>query len=73
LLGWLFTANIVYHEAYTINNIIKPIITIATGWLMYFLIFRRVVLNLPRVPEQFEHLMGVMSLTLILLFWMALA
>ena len=73
LLGGLFAANVVYYEAYAIENIVKPIITIATGWLMYFLIFRRVVLNLPRIPEQFEHLMGVMNLTLILLFWMALA
>lgn len=73
LLGGLFAANIVYYEAYTLKNIVKPLATIAIGWLAYFLIFRQLVFKLPRLLEQFEHLIGVMSLTLILLFWMALA
>lgn len=73
LLGGLFAANLVYYEAYTVASVVKPLVTIALGWLAYFLIFRRVVVKLPRVLEQFEHLIGVMSLSLILLFWMALA
>lgn len=72
LLGGLFVANIVYYEAYTIANVIKPIAMIALGWVAYFVIFKKVVLKLPRAIEQFEHLIGVMSLSLILLFWMAL-
>ncbi len=70
LIGALFAANIVYYEAYTVANIIKPLATIALGWLAYFLIFRRSIIKLPRVLEQFDHLVGVMSLMLILLFWM---
>lgn len=73
LIGGLFVANIVYYEAYTIGNIVKPLATIGLGWLAYLLIFRRVAIKLPRVFEEFEHLIGVMSLMLILLFWMVLA
>jgi multicomponent Na+:H+ antiporter subunit D len=73
LLGGLVVANVAYYEAYSIENVIKPLVTIALGWLAYFFIFRRIVFKLPRVFEQFEHLIGVMSLSLILLFWMALA
>jgi multicomponent Na+:H+ antiporter subunit D len=73
LLGGLIAANVVYYEAYTVANIVKPLAIIGVGWLAYFLIFRRSVLKLPRLFEQFEHLVGVMSLILILLFWMALA
>lgn len=73
LLGGLFAANIVYYEAYTLENILKPLGTIALGWLIYFLIFRQLNVKLPRMFEQFQHLIGVMSLSLIALFWMALA
>ena len=73
LLGGLFGANIVYYEAYTLENIFKPLGTIVLGWVIYFLIFRQLSVKLPRMFEQFEHLMGVMSLSLIALFWMALA
>ncbi|HEY9762536.1 MAG TPA: cation:proton antiporter [Trichocoleus sp.] len=73
LIGGLFLANVIYYEAYTLANIAKPLATIALGWLAYFFIFRRSVLKLPRLFEQFEHLVGVMSLMLILLFWMGVA
>ncbi|MBE8964998.1 cation:proton antiporter [Nostocales cyanobacterium LEGE 12452] len=73
LIGGLFLANIVYYEAYTVANIIKPLATIGIGWLAYLLIFKHSVLKLPRVLEQFDHLIGVMSLILILLFWKGFA
>lgn len=73
LLGGLVAANVVYYEAYTVTNIIKPLATIFLGWLAYFLIFQRVSIKLPRMLEQFDHLMGVMSLMLVLLFWMVMA
>ncbi|RCJ15898.1 cation:proton antiporter [Nostoc sp. ATCC 43529] len=73
LIGGLVLANIVYYEAYTVENIIKPLATIGIGWLAYLLIFKRLVLKLPRVLEQFDHLIGVMSLILILLFWKGFA
>ncbi|MBD2495425.1 cation:proton antiporter [Nostoc sp. FACHB-280] len=73
LIGGLFIANIAYYEAYTVENIIKPLVTIGIGWLAYLLIFKRLVIKLPRVLEQFDHLIGVMSLVLMLLFWKGFA
>lgn len=70
LIGGLMVANVVYYEAYTLENIVKPLAIVGAGWLAYFAIFRRAALKLPRVLEEFEHLIGVMSLMLILLFWM---
>jgi multicomponent Na+:H+ antiporter subunit D len=73
LLGGLFIANIAYYEAYTLGNVVKPLATIGLGWVAYWFVFRQLIFKLPRMFEQFEHLIGVMSLSLILLFWMALA
>ena len=73
LLGGLFVANIVYYEAYTLANVVKPLATIGAGWLAYLLIVQRSQIRLPRLLEQFEHLIGVMTLVLMTLFWMALA
>ena len=72
LITGLIVANIVYPQAYNIADITKALITIAVGWLAYHAIFKKLSISLPRVFEEFEHLVGVMSLTLILLFWMAL-
>ncbi|NES81005.1 MAG: cation:proton antiporter, partial [Moorea sp. SIO2B7] len=71
LLGGLIAANVFYYEAYTLKNIIKPLVTIAIGWLAYLLIFKKLVIKLPREIEKFDHLIGFMSLMLILLFWIA--
>lgn len=73
LLTGIIAASGLSLEAYTIANIAKALLIIALGWSAYFVIFRRSVLKLPRVLEKFEHLIGVMSLMLILLFWMRLA
>ncbi len=69
LLGALIAANGVYYEAYTLKNIVKPLVTIAIGWLAYLFIFKKLTIKLPRGSENFDHLIGVMSLILILLFW----
>lgn len=69
LLGGLIAANIFYYQAYTLQNTIKPLIIIALGWIAYILIFKKLIIKIPRDFEQFDHLVGVMSLILILLFW----
>ncbi|MEL6582144.1 MAG: cation:proton antiporter [Cyanobacteria bacterium J06621_12] len=69
LQGGLVAANGFYVQAYTFSNLIKPLATIATGWLIYLFVIKRILIKLPRASERFEHLIGVMSLTLILLFW----
>ena len=73
LLAGLVGANGVYYQAYTLANTLKPLATIFLGWLAYWLIIQRLTLKLPRMLEQFDHLIGVMSLMLILLFWMVWA
>ena len=73
LLGGLILANLVYYDAYTIRNIVKPLVTIGLGWLVYLLILKNLAFKLPhafRAMEEFDHLIGVMSLMLILVFYM---
>ena len=69
LLGGLIGANVFYYEAYSLKNIVKPLATIFAGWLAYLLIFKKLAIKLPRAIEEFDHLIGVMSLMLMLLFW----
>lgn len=70
LIGGLIGANVVYDQAYTLSSLTKALATIGIGWLAYFLIFQRTSLKLPRFFEQLDQLIGVMTLILILLFWM---
>lgn len=72
LLGGLVVANGVYYEAYTWANVAKPLVTIALGWGVYQWVLPRLSLKLPQVLEQFEHLMGMMVVVLVALFWMVL-
>ncbi|MEO0374227.1 MAG: cation:proton antiporter [Cyanobacteria bacterium P01_A01_bin.17] len=73
LVVGLVAANILYTDAYTTPNLVKALLTLGAGWLAYFLIFQRTILKLPRLFEQLEHLIGVMSIVLTVLFWMVLA
>jgi multicomponent Na+:H+ antiporter subunit D len=72
LIGGLVLANALYLEAYNMTNIVKAIAVIAIGWLAHGLFFKGATVKLPRVFEQFDHLVGVMSVVSILLFWVAL-
>ena len=69
LLGGLVAANIFYYQAYTLENTVKPLATIALGWIAYLFIFKKAAIKLPRSLENIEHLIGVMSLTLVFFFW----
>ncbi len=69
LLAGLAGANFFYIEAYTLENSVKPILTILAGWLLYWLIFKRFTARIPRAMEEFEHQIGIMSLMLVFLFW----
>lgn len=73
LIGSLVVANIAYLPAYTIENITKSLVTIGLGWLVYWFIIRNISVKLPQLLEKLDHLMGVMSLTLVVLFWMVFA
>ncbi|MDY6786333.1 MAG: proton-conducting transporter membrane subunit, partial [Cyanobacteriota bacterium] len=73
LLGGLIAGNAVYLEAYTASDIVKALVKIGIGWLVYWLIVRRTTITIPRTFEKFDHLIGMMSLVSMLLFWMVLA
>jgi multicomponent Na+:H+ antiporter subunit D len=72
LLWGLFASNLVYPSAYTIANISKSLITIAIGWSIYLLVIKKILIYLPRSLEKIDHLLGMMSLTLVGLFWLVL-
>ncbi|MGD1950816.1 MAG: cation:proton antiporter [Leptolyngbyaceae cyanobacterium] len=72
LLSGLVLANGLYYEAYSLSNVVKPLLTIAAGWLAYVLVFQKLSIKLPRAAEQFDHVIGAMSLMLNFLFWMVL-
>jgi multicomponent Na+:H+ antiporter subunit D len=69
----LVAANAFYIEAYSLMKVGKALAIIALGWFVYFGVVRRMTLLLPRTLELLEHLIGIMSLALIGLFWLALA
>ena len=73
LLGGLVLGNGFYYDAYKFSSLLKALLILGAGWLIYLLIVQKVTLKLPRMLEQFDHLIGVMSLMLTLLFWMAMA
>lgn len=60
-------------EDYTPINLAKSLGKIGLGFLVYLTCARRLVIRFPRAPEKLEHLMGGMSLVLVLLFWMVIA
>jgi multicomponent Na+:H+ antiporter subunit D len=73
LLSALVMGNLGYLGAYTLANLVKVLVIILIGWVLHGLLVRRWGWRVPRVLEQLEHLIGVMSLMVILLFWMVLA
>ncbi|MDB9417885.1 cation:proton antiporter [Microcystis aeruginosa] len=73
LLTALFLSNAVYVEAYNLPNIIKALAVIGAGWWLYLGVFKKLSLKLSRAWEQFDNLVGMMSIMLVLLFWMVLA
>ncbi|MBE9139817.1 cation:proton antiporter [Nodosilinea sp. LEGE 07088] len=70
LLGALFILNLGYLDAYTGSSIVKTLLLIGAGFLIHELLIQRITLVLPRQMEDFEHLVGGMSLMLVVLFWM---
>ncbi len=70
LLGGLLLANVIYLGAYTGPKVLKALATIGGGLLIHQLLVKRFTVALPRGLENFEHLIGGMSLTLVVLFWM---
>ncbi len=72
LIGGLFAANSLDWSVYTVDNIIKSIVTVGSGLLIYRVLLKPITLQLPRGLERLEQLIGMMSLVLASLSWMVL-
>jgi multicomponent Na+:H+ antiporter subunit D len=70
LLGSLLLANVVYLEAYTGPKVLKALAVIGGGLLFHRLVVQRFRFTLPQVLEDFEHLIGGMSVMVVVLFLM---
>ncbi|BAQ59930.1 Na(+) H(+) antiporter subunit D [Geminocystis sp. NIES-3708] len=68
LIIGIITANIIYYSAYSLINILKALITFSIGCLCYAFIFKKLVIKIPRIWEEFDHLVGFMTLICILLY-----
>ncbi len=66
----MFAGNILYPEAYTIPNILKGVGLSAIGFAIHYFFMKKIHLTLPRYLEELEQIMGVMTLMIVLLFWM---
>jgi multicomponent Na+:H+ antiporter subunit D len=73
LLTALFVANAVYFDAYNLGNISKALGIIAIGWGLYLGIFKKLSLQLSKAWEEFDNLVGMMAVMLMLLFSLILA
>ncbi len=78
LLASLVAGGTIALEQYTVANLIKSLVTIAGGWLAYYFFVRKQLatdsgqLSLFQASERLEHLIGSMSIVLLLLFWWAI-
>jgi len=72
LLGGLVVTNGLYPPAYSVSNILKAVGTVALGWAIYWLIIKKISIKLPRLLERLEHLMGMMSVTAVGFFLLAI-
>lgn len=73
LIGGLVLANGIDLQAYTTGNVLKSLAILGSGWCIYYLATRHIVLDSPRTIEKLENLIGMMSLLLVGLFWMVRA
>lgn len=70
LIGGLLLANGLYYELYSLETVLKALGKILLGWIVYWAIIRRTALELPKVGERLEHLIGTMTLVIVVIFWM---
>jgi len=68
LTSGLIGVSFVYWEVYSWESIIKSLLVIGLGWLIYRLLVRSLDRGLSQVFEKFNHLIGMMSLILVLIY-----
>ncbi|TVP65650.1 MAG: cation:proton antiporter [Leptolyngbya sp. LCM1.Bin17] len=70
LLGGVVLASAVHLEAYTWPDVAKVLALLGGGWVAYGVLRQFLTLRLPVVLEDMDHLIGGMSVMLVVLFWM---
>ena len=55
-------------SVYTFENVIKALITIVLGFFVYYFIFKEVNLKVSRFPENFDNLVGFMTIIAVLIY-----
>ena len=73
LLTALVVGTVLHADDYTLPNLAKATGKVGLGFLIYQIAARKLTLRLPRNPEKLEHLIGGMSMMLILVFLMVIA
>jgi multicomponent Na+:H+ antiporter subunit D len=73
LLGGLAVGNMVYWEAFTPINSLKALATCLIGAGLYWGLVRNLNIKLPDGGEKIDHLIGVMGISLTILFAWILA
>ncbi|NJN24091.1 MAG: hypothetical protein HC810_06485 [Acaryochloridaceae cyanobacterium RL_2_7] len=59
-------------DLYTWSNLQKAGLTLLAGWGLYWLVGRKLQFKFANPLERIDHLIGMMSVALTVLFWMAL-
>ncbi|ERN42834.1 formate hydrogenlyase subunit 3/multisubunit Na+/H+ antiporter, MnhD subunit [Rubidibacter lacunae KORDI 51-2] len=70
LLASLLMANLFYLGAYTPSNVLKSLAIVAIGWLAHWVYFRKLVFCMFGPFERLDHLIGIVSVMMLLLFGM---
>ncbi|MBE9196943.1 cation:proton antiporter [Synechocystis sp. LEGE 06083] len=68
LLGGLAVGNVVYWQAFTPMNLLKATLTCIVGAALYWGVVKKLTIKLPDGGEKIDHLIGMMSVSLTLLF-----
>jgi multicomponent Na+:H+ antiporter subunit D len=68
----LIGGSFAYREIYTFAYLLKALAVMTIGGLLYIAIARYLDRPLPRTLEGFDHLIGMMGIVLVLLYWMGL-
>ncbi|MEM8640733.1 MAG: cation:proton antiporter [Cyanobacteria bacterium P01_G01_bin.54] len=69
LAGGIVTLNFWMFDRYMLPELSKAILVLGAGWLLYWGLIRHRIWQISRTLEQLEHLIGMMSIMLVVLFW----
>lgn len=72
LIAVIFLGNFINPSTYTVINILKKLGLGALGFVLHLLLVKKINLTIPRYFEKLEEILGVMTLTIVLLFWMVI-